>query len=259
MDSGQVFGFKKLHQNVYEGIIEGVMAKFRQTGSSLYFNLHSQNLVPEKISAYFDLERDLSPVYGFLSMDPKLSPLLKLKGLRIIKQAPWETIGTFIISSNNNIKRIQGIWQNLAANIGKGKNTFPSAEDLASSSENFLRKLGLGYRAEYLKKTAERVATESSLLDKIEKAGYIEAKNILMEFPGVGGKIADCILLFGYQRFEAFPVDIWIQRVISDLYFHGKKISNEEILKLACEKWGNWAGYVQQYIYHGGRTGILSA
>ena len=258
LDSGQFFGFNPLSGNMFEMTAGAFNFKIRQTKNILYIQGAEGEEARVKLCEFFDLSRDLSELYALFEADSRLKPLLRFKGLRLLKQDPWEVIGSFIISSNNNIKRIQHLWKQLADSIGKKKGVFPSFEEMAHSSPNYLRKLGLGYRAEYLHETARQIAENPSLLDGVKNLSYEQAKEIFIQFPGIGPKIADCILLFGYQFFEAFPVDVWIEKVMRELYFPDSKIAPELLGDEARKKWGKWAGYVQQYLYHASRKGVLA-
>lgn len=258
LDSGQFFGYSPVSGNQFEMTVGPYAFKIRQTKNILYLQGVEGEEARATLCEFFDLSRDLSGLYALFEADPKLKSLLRLKGLRLLKQDPWETVGSFIISSNNNIKRIQHLWKELAGSVGKKKGAFPSFEEVAHSSPNYLRKLGLGYRAEYLHETARQIAENPSLLEGIEKLSYPEAKEVFMKFPGIGPKIADCILLFGYQFFEAFPVDVWIEKIMRELYFPDSDISNELLGDEARKRWGKWAGYVQQYLFHASRKGLLT-
>ena len=135
--------------------------------------------------------------------------------------------------------------------------SFPRACSIAQSDERTLRNLGLGYRAPFLLHTARILARGRELLDEIRKADYREAKARLLKFPGVGEKVADCVLLFGFQKYEAFPVDTWIYRVVKKLYFRNRKVSEEKVQEFGCRRWGKYAGYAQQYLYHGAKEGLF--
>ncbi len=255
LDSAQVFGFQKNERNVYSGVLEGRPAKIWQEGNLL----NVDGTVAEKtIRNYFDLARDMRPVYDTLAADERLvKPLQEFKGLRIIRQNGWEALAGFIISANNNFKRIQGIWRGLSRDLSHDEYNFPSAEQIAASSEKKLRELGLGYRAPYLFQTAKFVAANPEVLDIIRSAEYEDAKERVMAFPGVGEKVADCVLLYGFQKYESFPVDVWIHRIVRKLYFRNRKISEKKIAAFGRKRWGAQAGFVQQFLFHGARTGIL--
>lgn len=255
LDSGQVFGFKKDAEGVYEGVIAGHPARLWQ----IHDQLNVQSAIPEEaLINYFDLQRNLAPVYELMRQDEKLAAAAEnLRGLRLIRQNSWEALACFIISSNNNVKRIRHIWNNLSSRLSENKNTFPSVANIAKCHERTLRELGLGYRAPFLSRTARLVSKNETTLDAIRQAEYEEARERVIQFPGVGPKVADCVLLYGFQKHEAFPVDVWILRVMRKLYFRNRKVSEEKVRQFGMKRWGKNAGYIQQYLFHGARTGIL--
>ena len=190
--------------------------------------------------------------------DPLLSPVAKkLKGLRLIRQDPWEALACFIISSNNNVKRIQGIWKNLSERFSHDKKSFPTPHEVACRHERTLREAGLGYRAPFLLRSAQFISANPQTMDAIRAAEYTEALKRVISFPGIGPKVADCVLLYGFQKYEAFPVDVWILRVMRKLYFRGRSIPEARIRRFGQKRWGNLAGYVQQYLFHSARLKIL--
>ena len=308
LDSGQVFGFRKMGPRVtpegeasaarspnasygrarrsteggrirglicYEGMVNGFFSTLWQEKGVLCVERIPDSNFTRAIRMYFDFDRDLSPLYRVLKSDERLSPAYRaFRGLRLIHQESWEALASFILSSNNNVKRVQGIWQNLAAYFGgklvlakKGPaagvtrfchHTFPSAEQIAKSHEWILKGLGLGYRASFLLHTARFVAANPVCLEAIREAPYEEAKERVLAFPGIGEKVADCVLLYGFQKFEAFPVDVWILRVMRKLYFGGRKAAEKKIRAFAQKRWGGLAGYVQQYLFHGARKGVYN-
>lgn len=273
MDSGQVFGFSKSPEGLYKGLIKGTCVRLSQRAEQLRVEHETSAFTARRVRNYFDLDRDLSGLYRTLENDPALVPVLKLRGLRLIRQDSWEALACFIISSNNNVKRIQGIWKNLAhyfnfrdrpsgtnwnnSSCGGTVPGFPSAGQIASSHERILRELGLGYRAPFLYATARFVANNPVCLEHIRQLAYEEAIEKIICFPGIGPKVADCALLYGFQKYEAFPVDVWILRIMRKLYFKNRKISEKKIQIFGQKRWGAQAGYVQQYLFHGARSGIL--
>ena len=255
LDSGQVFGFSKIADRVYEGYIAGRRLKLWQEGTTLQSDLPPDAASETILRNYFDLDRDLSPVYEFLAEDERLVPALRrFRGLRLIRQDSWEALACFILSSNNNIKRIQGIWKNLSAYFDCA---FPTARQIARTHERILRQIGLGYRAPYLLNTASFLATNPFTLDRIRKAPYAEARELVIAFPGIGPKVADCVLLYGFQKYESFPVDVWILRALRKLYFKNRALTEKKARAFGQKRWENLAGYVQQYLFHGARNGIL--
>ena len=251
LDSGQVFGFTKQADGSYEGTVRGSTLRLSQNNGSL----HVVGLINEQtLRDYLDLDRDLAPVYQILQNDPKLFPAYqKLKGLRLIRQDAWEALVCFIISSNNNVKRIQGIWRNLSEHY----DGFPTAGQLAKTQERTLRRLGLGYRAPFLKKTSQFIHADPQTLEAIRRAPYGEAVERVIAFPGIGPKVADCVLLYGFHKLEAFPVDVWILRVMRKLYFNKRQVPENQVHTFGQKKWGSYAGYIQQYLFHSARTGEL--
>ncbi len=258
LDSGQVFGFLKRTDGIYEGTIAGAHIQVHQKRGILQIEANGNKLSEKLVCSYFDLDHDLTGLYELLCKDDRLRFVYEqFKGLRIIRQNPWEALACFIISANNNIKRIQGIRKKLSQAFSSSDFLFPEARVIASSDERTLRSLGLGYRAPFLLSAAERISVEENIFSQIRKSTYEKAKARLMEFPGIGEKVADCILLFGFQKYEAFPVDVWILRAVQKLYFRNRKVSERKVQEFGRKRWGNHAGYVQQYLYHGANSGIL--
>lgn len=169
-------------------------------------------------------------------------------GIRILRQDVWEMIITFILSQQNNIPRIKGLIRAISGKYGKKMETengvqydaFPSPEQLAAATEEELRALKLGYRSRYICGTAHMAASEKVDLEQIKKMDYPEAKAELMKFPGIGGKVADCICLFALHHMDAFPVDTHIQKVL-DARYSGR---------FPFEKYRGCAGVMQQYIFY---------
>ncbi|HTL69936.1 MAG TPA: DNA glycosylase [Candidatus Eisenbacteria bacterium] len=252
LDSGQVFGFVR-EPDGWSGRIGGQPVRLAHERG----RLRAEGAVTqEALRLYFDLDRDLGPLYAHLEGDARLLPALeKYRGLRLIRQDPWEALACFILSSNNNVKRIRHIWRNLSSRLGGGG--FPSAAAVARVHERTLRELGLGYRAPFLSRSAQFVAASPASLSHIRETAYGEARERVLAFPGIGPKVADCVLLYGFQKYEAFPVDVWILRVMRKLYFSGRRVSPERVRFFAAKRWGSHAGYLQQYLFHGVRTGIL--
>ena len=258
LNSGQVFGFLKRTEGIYEGAIAGTHIRLSQKREILQVEENGNKISKKLVRTYFDLDYDLTSLYQLLCEDDRLKPIYeRFKGLRIIRQNPWEALACFIISSNNNIKRIQGIRKNLSRAFSSSNFLFPEARNIASSDEHTLRSLGLGYRAPFLLWAAKHVLMKANIFNQIRKSTYERAKARLMEFPGIGEKVADCVLLFGFQKHEAFPVDVWIARAVQKLYFRNRKVSERTIQEFGRKRWGRYAGYVQQYLYHGAKNGVL--
>jgi len=220
-----------------------------------------ENCSPERFESfwrhYYDLDRDYGEIKRQLSSDPVLKEAVKYGwGMRILNQDPWETLISFIISANNNITRIKGIIERLSQKFGReicweGKSyyTFPAPESLACASEEDLKACGCGYRGAYIKKTAAMVAEGLISPYKIRELSYEEGHKTLLSCMGVGDKVADCILLFSMEKPEAFPVDVWVKRVMEYFYI-GSPVPIRQIKTIAAEKFGKYAGLAQQYLFY---------
>ena len=213
--------------------------------------------------AYFDLDRDYAAIEKRLSVDGQLSMCIgSASGIRVFAQEPFETLITFIISANNNIGRIAGIVERLCALCGEkaefdGKEyyLFPKPESIAALEESELVRIGSGYRAPYIKKSAAIIAGGYQL-EKLRDMPLYIARKELLKFPGVGPKVADCVLLFGLGHTDAFPVDVWIGRAMSEIYFDGESPKKKQ-LEAAIRALGSESGIVQQYIFHYARQTAL--
>ncbi|MEM0149778.1 MAG: hypothetical protein QXW10_02690, partial [Candidatus Micrarchaeaceae archaeon] len=182
-------------------------------------------------------------------------------GMRLTLNDPWETALCFVISQNNNVKRIRGIVLNIIRKFGhpiKDDNdsivarSFPTSADIASASIEDIRACGAGFRARYIKNAAEFFASNASAKGLARK-DYATLKEALMEIDGVGDKVSDCIALMGFGKLEAFPIDTWSKRVLEKVYFHGKAQKVEKLHDFAYGRWGKYAGYAQQYLFWHGR------
>ena len=192
LESGQVFGFTHTSEGRYRGILSGGEVELWEDSGSLFARSFNGGISKETLEDYFDLGRDLAPIYRILESDANLRKLpVELRGLRIIRQDPWEALASFIISSNNNIKRIQLIWKNLLQFFSKTHLHFPKPSEFAATDESQLRQLGLGYRAPFLLSTAKRIARSPHFLSQVSESDYESAKGKLMELDGVGRKVAD--------------------------------------------------------------------
>ena len=260
LESGQVFGFDRKGEGLYEGPIGAWRVELARRPARVEVRtLAGPSPVPAPVvRAYFDLERDLGPVYRILGADPRLeAAAARFRGLRVVRQDPWEALAAFILSANNHIKRIRRIWRNLLGRFADD-GLFPRFASVARSGESELRALGLGYRAPYLLGASRRIEENPQRFYGIRSLDYAEAKLRILEYPGVGDKVGDCVLLFGFQKGEAFPVDTWILRAMRRLYFAGRRVPERRVSAYARRKWKAFAGYVQQYMFHGARTGILA-
>ena len=213
---------------------------------------------------YFDLNRDYNKIKTTLSnVDEYLEESIEYgAGIRILNQDLWEMIISFIISANNNIPRIKGIIEKMSQKYGnkivwKGKDyyIFPTIKQLSSASKDDLRALGMGFRDTYIFNTTNTIASGDINLEELHnEKDTSKVREKLLTLSGVGPKVADCILLFStLKRFDVFPIDVWVRRVMNDLYIKNEdetKVSKKEIEKLAKEKYGDLEGIAQQYLFY---------
>lgn len=204
---------------------------------------------------YFDLSNNYHAIIDSLKNKPLINDALAVgKGIRILKQAPFETIISFIISANNLIPRIKGIIERLCANLGENMGdyfAFPTAQAMASQPLEFYTKIGCGYRDKYLLETAKQIASGEFDIYKPFEMSTDDAKKYLMTLMGVGPKVADCILLFAYQKYDVFPVDTWIKKLYFTIF--PEKPSNTSPIIMRKELvnlYGEYAGVGQQYLFY---------
>lgn len=214
-------------------------------------------------SRRFRLGDNINDIYSKISTDDFIiSAISKYHGMRVTLNDPWETTLCFLMSQYNNVKRIRLIVRNIIEKFGneitedgivvaKG---FPTSEELMKFTEKDFRRCGAGFRARYLKEAVE-YCTDNMNLYKLRGKGYCKVKEELMSISGVGEKVADCIALMGYGKMEAFPIDVWVKRTLENAYFKGKTKSIKELHRFVEGNWDNkYLGYVQQYIFWGGRN-----
>lgn len=264
-ECGQCFRWNKETDNSYTGIWkENVVNVKKENDDYIFTGVSNSSNFEQEIVQYFDLNRDYETIKKELSkIDKYMEISIKYgEGIRILNQDLWETIISFIISANNNIPRIKGIIERLSEKYGKqiewqGNKyyTFPSPEELKNVTVEEYRKLGLGFRDIRLYETTQKIINNEINLKELEKnSDTQEVRNKLLTLSGVGPKVADCILLFStLKRFEVFPIDVWVRRVMNDLYIKEKdenKVNKKQIEKIANEKFGNLAGLAQQYLFY---------
>jgi N-glycosylase/DNA lyase len=219
----------------------------------------SEEEVQSVVENRFRLKDDMASIYKKIIRDRfMLNAVTTLYGLRLTLSDPWETLACFICSANNNLRNIKCIVNNLSRRFGERAEAdggciyrFPDALSISKADLKSFKECKLGFRAEYLRNAAKACSGKIDLND-IACIGYKEGKMELMRIPGVGEKIADCVLLFAYGKLEAFPIDVWVRRTMQRVYFKNKKVSDEKIREFANDYWGGYAGYAQQYIFYWG-------
>jgi N-glycosylase/DNA lyase len=260
LSSGQAFRWRT-HDGWSYGFIGASVLKVRQEGDRLFCESSDPRLTEPDIRRYFALDLDLPEILSSIDADMQIhQAILRHRGLRILRQDGWETLASFICASFNNIKRIEGMIERLCQAYGEPVSLngfrgfgFPRPEVIAGTSERRLRSVGLGYRAPYLKATARLVADGRLPLGQLRRVGYDAAKRALLGCEGVGDKVADCVALFGCEQYEAFPIDVWMERAMR-YYFRHRRMTRKLVHDYARWHFGPYAGYAQQYLYHDVRT-----
>jgi len=221
---------------------------------------YSEKEARKEVMEMLGISSDMKEVYSRIGTDAFMKKAIKaFYGMRLTQSDPWIAGASFIISQFNNIKNIRNSVQKMMKKFGKkidGKYLFPTYEKIAKASKSDLMSCGIGYRYTYLHEFANACLENKIDLNSLYHKNYKEAKKELMQFKGIGDKVADCILLFGYGKGEAFPIDVWIKRVVERIYFHNKKKKINEIHNFASQRFGSLAGYAQQYMFQYARTYI---
>lgn len=244
LDCGQAFRWNECSDGAFEGVAGGYYLKIAEIGEDIVLYDTDMNTFEGFWRNYLDIDRDYEALKNRLSTDSTMHNAIQYApGIRVLRQDPWETLVSFIISSNNNIKRIKGIIERLCVLAGRcidGKHyAFPTPQKLAELTENDLLPLKSGYRLKFIMDCAKKISEGSVNLDEVAALPTDKAQRILRQINGVGPKVADCVLLFGFARVESFPIDVWMKRVMDTLYPSG-----------IPECFGNEAGIAQQYLFH---------
>ena len=264
---GQVFRWEQ-RGGWWFGVVGDRVVRVRQAGGVLEFSGADEAFVKN----YFSLDHDLEGIAREIGKDEHVKAALReFWGLRLIRQEPWECLASFICATYKSVAAIRLMLVKLSEKFGEkitfeGEefHAFPSAGRLAAASLAELEACGLGYRARYLSQTARMVVEGGFDVDALRKMPYVEAKRVLLGFPGVGRKVADCVLLFSLGKLEAFPVDVWMKRVLLRHYagcFEAgfvKKLEKDGLSDGDYERlsgfgrayFGGYAGYAQEYLYH---------
>lgn len=279
LQCGQLFRWEKIGDYWY-GVVGEKVIKIRLSGNRLQFQIFPDETDIESLRHYFRLDDNLPHILSQIKKDETIEKAIhSLYGLRIVRQEPWECLISYICATYKNISAIKKMVQNLSKKFGRkieSENhdfyTFPKPSELARASLNELKKCGLGFRATSVLETAKIIDSGDFSLEALRKIDYEKAKHELLSLPGVGNKVADCILLFSLDKLEAFPVDVWIKRIVSEYYSKSfrlefmKKVSERnsltasEYLKISefgRKYFGAYAGYAQEYLYHWKRSSSL--
>ncbi len=254
LSCGQVFRWEK--DDWWTGIVSGSVIRAKQNGNELLVDtIIDKNFVQD----YFKLDDDMERIYSELNKDKLMDSLInKYRGLRLIRQDPWECLVSYICSSNNTIRNIKNSIKRMCECFGeeieRGYYSFPAPEALAHVHISEMAQCRLGFRAPRVLKVASMVEAREFDLYGIKDMSYREGRGELMKIDGVGGKIADCVLLFAFEKLESFPVDTHIEHIMDRFYGeHFKNVKKskkrEEIAEFARQYFGRYCGYAQEYLY----------
>ena len=264
LECGQCFHFNKVKDNHYVFVVKDKAYDIEQDGEELIlYNLTKEDFERE-LWSYFDLDTNYNEIKEFLKLkDPRLIPSIdEMGGIKILRQEFFETLISFIISSNNQIPRIKKSVELISKKYGNFLGTyhgidaysFPKPDQLSNATIEDLRELGVGFRDKYIfeatRQFIDGCIDESSLRSIDDEQALKE----LTKIKGVGVKVASCVILFSLSKMRAFPIDVWIKRIMQNQYFNGEETKNDMILNKARECFAPYEGYAQQYLFHYGRT-----
>lgn len=267
LECGQCFHFDKLDEEVYEVVAFGRAVKMEQTDKVLRIYGSSMEDYEGIWKLYLDMDND----YGLIKQSViKADGALKTavderSGIHILNQDFFETLISFIVSQNKSIPQIKQCVKNISHRFGDeviGYNgeafyVFPDVQRLHDATEEELRECKVGFRAPYIKNATEAVYSGAVTKEKLDELDIAQARELLMTIKGVGEKVANCVLLFGLGRREAFPVDVWMKRIMEQMYFDGKDTKKQDIEAFAVNKFGDLGGYAQQYLFDYARTTLF--
>jgi N-glycosylase/DNA lyase len=277
LECGQTFRWKRLGDWWY-GVVRGKVIKIKQVGDKLQFQSFPERVNAGFIQNYFRLDDDLPFILSEINKDEHIRKAIqKFYGLRIIRQEPWECLISYICATYKNIPAIKEMIRYLCRQFGRkiafdgySFYTFPRSTDLAEASIEDIRKCKLGFRARRVLETLKIINSGELDLETLRRVDYEEAKLELLGLPGVGYKVADCVLLFSLDRLQAFPVDVWIKKIILEFY---PKFFNQSFIENLSKKgsithhdykklsdfgktyFGSYGGYAQEYLFYWKRSG----
>ncbi len=256
---GQVFHWQR-EDRCWLGMIGGTLVHAEQRGDELHVTPGAEEIAHR----YFALDHPLSEIRASFPADPAMIAAADFcRGMRLVRQPEWECLATFITSSMKQVAHIAQMSRAIRERFGNprphgipGHFAYPSPEIIAAASEADLRACSLGYRAKNLIAAARMIANGEVDLSAIRALDDEAARTELCRLPGVGVKVANCALLFGFERLRAFPIDVWIERVLRELYFKRKRnVTPARLRDFAATHFGPFGGYAQQYLFHHARVG----
>jgi N-glycosylase/DNA lyase len=260
---GQAFRWRPVGL-AWEGVVDARWVRLQQQPGAIFAETPGPAGDWRWLRHHLQMDVDLESVLTAFPVDaPMTAAAAACRGLRLLRQDPWECLASFICSSTKQIVQIQQIIEMLSRQFGEPLAVpaahepafaFPTASRLAQASEAELRACKMGFRAPYLLATAKIVARGELHLARVAEMPLAEARAQLLHLPGVGRKIADCVLLFGYGFPTAFPVDVWVMKALRELYFPRRRVKLKRLHQFSETHFGPYAGYAQQYLFHYMRT-----
>ena len=257
-DCGQCFRWNREEDLSYTGVVDGKVINVAQEGSTLIFDNVTLEDYEKTVKSYFDMDTDYSKIKNAVNTDDIMDKAIQFGyGIRILNQDEWETMISFMISANNRIPMIKKVIENLSSSFGyfiesyKGRDyyAFPTPKQLAEAPLEKILECKAGFRSPRIKEAAARFSEEKDTVYNLKNKDYQEGLDYLKSYCGIGDKVANCILLFSMKQFDTFPVDVWVRRVMQTLYVD-KDTNDKEIRKFAEEKFGEFSGYAQQYLFY---------
>jgi len=257
-ECGQCFRWNKQPDGAYIGVASGKALKINRTEEGIILYNTTEAEFKSFWYDYFDLDRDYAKIRQKLSSDKNLSDAFGFgSGLRLLRQQLWECVVSFIISASNNIPRMKKIVELFCEKFGEEINylentyhAFPTPEKTASLSLEDLAVIRAGFRDKYILDAAKKFLSDEEITtENLSKVSTKEAKEILMRINGVGSKVADCVLLFGLGKYDSFPVDVWMKRIMEYCYFDNSPQSINTISEFAKKHFGDLGGFAQQYLF----------
>ncbi len=268
-DCGQCFRWNKQEDGSYVGVIKSGVLRVSKNKNMVVFDGILEGDINSIVYDYFDLGTNYDEIKReFSKIDDSMKKSVDFGyGIRILNQDLWEMIISFIISANNNIPRIKGIIERISEKCGekvtwkdKDYYLFPTVEELSKLSVSDLRALGTGFRDKRIYKTTQMILNNEVSIDKITKMkNTLEIREELLKLDGVGEKVADCIMLFALKRYDSFPIDVWVRRVMNTLYIHNEdetKVTKKAIQECAYNLFEEKQGLAQQYLFYWARENI---
>lgn len=266
LECGQCFRWKKTDEDYYVGVIKDRVIKIKQVKDTLYIISSNMDNLEDIVRYYFNLDLDYTSIEKRISIvdDNVKKAVTNTSGLRFLKQDFFETLISYIISANNNIPRISKSVNEISRRYGKEVELegekyylFPTPEELKNVTIEEYRECGVGFRDKYIYNTVAKINNKEIDLDELFKMDTPNLKKELLSLMGVGPKVADCILLFSCSRVEVFPIDTWVEKIMTQLYFENNKVTKNQIQDYAKNNFKNDAGIIQQHLFYNIREGMI--